>query len=264
MLFIKLGGSLITDKTRENAPRVAILSRLAYELSDALRLHPQPILLGHGSGSFGHVAAKKYGTRAGVHSAEDWRGFSHVSVVAAQINRIVADAMLAAHVPVMSFLPSALVTCHNGVITNIKHDGIATALEHGLVPMVMGDVAFDTQRGGTIVSCEEVFGSLASQLSVTRILLAGETEGVYEKYPDGAIIPTLTPADWEHKRGGIGGSRGADVTGGMASKVRDMLNLVQTNPALTVHIFSGLAEGNLARAIAGETIGTTIQHDRHP
>jgi isopentenyl phosphate kinase (EC 2.7.4.-) len=62
MFFLKLGGSLITDKTRENAPRLDVIRRLAREISGALATAPPKLVLGHGSGSFGHAAARKYGT----------------------------------------------------------------------------------------------------------------------------------------------------------------------------------------------------------
>ena len=79
LTFIKLGGSLITDKTRPYTPRLDVLQLLAYEILDAQRATPGlPIVLGHGSGSFGHTAAKKHGTRQGVASPEGWQGFNEV------------------------------------------------------------------------------------------------------------------------------------------------------------------------------------------
>ena len=262
MIFLKLGGSLITDKTQPNTPRLNVLNRLAQEIAQSLITNnQQPLLLGHGSGSFGHAAAKKYGTRQGVRDAAGWRGFAEVSVAAARLNRIVADSLHEAGVLVISVLPSASVMCADGVIEHMDAQMIHTALAHGLAPLVMGDVALDSVRGGTIVSTEEVFGYLSQQLPVTRILLAGETEGVYERYSPGnpgPVIAKITPQNWAQISGGIGGSRGADVTGGMASKVRDMVALVQANPNISVQIFSGLTAGNVARALAGEMPGTQI------
>jgi isopentenyl phosphate kinase len=261
MIFLKLGGSLITDKTQGNTPRLDVLKRLAHEIAHSQISYPKSLLLGHGSGSFGHAAAKKHGTRQGVHSPADWRGFAEVSVAAARLNRIVADCLHQAGLPVISVLPSASVVCVDGVLSSMDTQLIQTSLAHGLTPLVMGDVALDTVRGGTIVSTEEVFGYLSRQFPVTRILLAGETEGVYERYSPqspGPIIPNITPQNWAEISSGIGGSRGADVTGGMASKVRDMVALVQANPSITVQIFSGMLEGNVYRALAGELVGTQV------
>jgi isopentenyl phosphate kinase len=263
MIFLKLGGSLITDKTRENMPRPEVIARLAREIAAHLqeRGKAEPLLIGHGSGSFGHAAARKYGTRDGVRADADWRGFAEVSVVAARLNRLVADALHDAGVPVVSAPPSASARCEDGRIVAMDTRLIRAALDHGLVPLVQGDVALDTARGGTIVSTEEVFAYLAGEFPVTHILLAGETEGVYGHAPEapGDIIECITPQNWETLRGGVGGSRGADVTGGMASKVRDMLALVSARAGLTALIFSGLEEGNVARALRGELIGTLVR-----
>ncbi|MCS7056677.1 MAG: isopentenyl phosphate kinase [Thermoflexales bacterium] len=274
MIFLKLGGSLITDKTRPNTPRLDVIRRLAMEIVDWYRERAPGsaprLLLGHGSGSFGHAAAKRYGTRAGVRNAEGWRGFAEVSVAAARLNRIVADALHEAGLPIVSFCPSASARCVDGRLVYLDVVPIRTALEHGLVPLVMGDVAFDDVRGGTIVSTEEVFAYLADGLPVTHVLLAGETEGVYrgftaakEEVPQRpgaalAVVPRITPLNWDQVREGVGGSRGADVTGGMASKVRDMLDLVTAHPTVTVRIFSGLVENGISRALRGEPIGTEI------
>ena len=56
----------------------------------------------------------------------------------------------------------------------------------------------------------------------------------------------------------VGGAASADVTGGMASKVEQMLNLVHKLPNLTAQIFSGEKEKQLERALSGETVGTLI------
>jgi len=258
MIFLKLGGSLITDKTRDNTPRMDVIQRLAREISAHYAENPQPLVIGHGSGSFGHAVAKRFGTRKGVNTPEAWRGFAEVSVVAARLNRLVADALHDAGLPIVSVPPSASALCVNGQLVTLDMRLTRAALEHDMVPLVMGDVALDTLRGGTIVSTEEVFFYMAAQLPVTRILLAGETTGVYRSMADHTIIPRINPATWAQVQAGIGASRGADVTGGMASKVRDMITLVTRQPGISVHIFSALEEGNITRALNGEQIGTEI------
>ncbi len=64
LTFLKLGGSLITDKDSPHTARPEILRRLADEIVAARQSNPaMQLLIGHGSGSFGHMPAKKYGTR---------------------------------------------------------------------------------------------------------------------------------------------------------------------------------------------------------
>ena len=63
MIFLKLGGSLITDKTAVSTIRPPIVHRLAGEIAAARAQNPDlRLMLGHGAGSFGHVAAAKHNT----------------------------------------------------------------------------------------------------------------------------------------------------------------------------------------------------------
>ena len=66
LTFLKLGGSLITDKRTAQAFRADIASRVAFEIAQALEIAPQPLIIGHGSGSFGHFPAHAHGTIRGV------------------------------------------------------------------------------------------------------------------------------------------------------------------------------------------------------
>jgi isopentenyl phosphate kinase len=259
MLFLKLGGSLITDKTGVEVMRPDVLTRLAGEIARARQANPElRLLIGHGGGSFGHVAAAQHDTRQGVTTAVQWRSFAEVHAAMARLNRLVAEALLAAGVPAMSLQPSAIARCEDGRITYINAKPIQSALEAGLVPVIYGDVAFDAVRGGTIISTEEVMAALAEDLRPSWLLLAGEVAGVFDL--NRALIPTITQANYAQVEVALGGSRGTDVTGGMASKVRSMLALTARLPQLRMRIFSGLVMG-VVEHVLGEpetAVGTLI------
>ncbi|MEE9188865.1 MAG: hypothetical protein V3U36_05795, partial [Anaerolineales bacterium] len=77
LTLLKLGGSLITDKSRPRTLRLETLVRLADEIASALQQRPSlRLIIGHGAGSYGHVSAKQHGTRQGVHTPNQWRGFA--------------------------------------------------------------------------------------------------------------------------------------------------------------------------------------------
>lgn len=260
MIFLKLGGSLITEKETPSALRAGVLARAAGEIAAARAADPQlRLLLGHGSGSFGHFPAKQHNTRAGVRSPEQWRGFVEVCQQAAALNRLVMDALHDAEQPALSFPPSASVAAADGAIGTWNLEPIRAALDARLLPVVYGDVAFDSKRGGTILSTEDLFAYLAQQLKPTRILLAGDEDGVLANYAkDPQLIPELTPATYAQFAAGIRGPAAPDVTGGMAGKVQAMLAVVQQNPGCEVRIFSGLVPGNIEKAIAGAPLGTRL------
>ncbi len=259
MLFLKLGGSLITDKTGVEVVRPDVLNRLADEIAQAKANNSDlRLLVGHGGGSFGHVAAARHNTRQGVQTAEQWHSFAEVHAAMARLNRLVVEALLAAGVPALSLQPSALARCENGRIITIDAASIQAALDAGLVPVIYGDVAFDASRGGTIISTEEIMAALVEDLRPLWLLLAGVTDGVLDEA--GQLIPVITPVNIPQIEAALGGSHGTDVTGGMASKVRGMLALTEQHPSLQVRIFSGLGVETVGRVLREpETaVGTQI------
>lgn len=256
LTLVKLGGSLITDKHVEKSFRRDVMLRLADEIAYVLDYSPSTrILLGHGSGSFGHFAAQKANTIRGVRTKEDWLAFANVSMVAAELNYLVCECLQLAGVPVWRFQPSASLMADNGEVVNMSVEGIETALGVGIVPVVFGDVSLDRSLGGTIISTEKLFFYLSSILSVQRILLVGEVDGVYDLH--GHVVPLINQENFSLVSVSIGGSSGVDVTGGMETKVSDMLKLVTSD--MTIRILSGLKE-NLLRDTLLETIhpGTLI------
>lgn len=265
-IFLKLGGSLITDKTRIEHARNRIIRRLAREIKAAHEARPDlRIVLGHGSGSFGHAAAKKHGTREGVKDRAGWLGYAEVAAAAARLNQIVTNLFVAEGVPVVSLPPSASARCDDGRVSYLDTFVLRAMLEHGLVPLVQGDVALDAVRGATIVSTEDVFIYLTREFQPAHILLSGEVAGVYEHSDTtGAIIPVITPGNVNQYASALGGSHGTDVTGGMIGKVNQMLDVVQHHPAIEARIFSGAVRGNVQRLLIDPSapIGTAIRNEQ--
>jgi isopentenyl phosphate kinase len=274
LIFLKLGGSLITDKTQPYTPRLDLIEDVALQISTAIKNQPNlRLVIGHGSGSFGHVAASEYHTRAGfvprasplIHRERDetegnyWKGFAEVWYQASALNRFVMKALNKTNVPSIALPPSANVIASDGQVSIWETTAIRMALAAGLVPVIYGDVAFDEVRGGTILSTEDLFGFLARALNPQRILLAGLESAVWEDFPARTRkIATITPQSFDGIRAGVGQADGADVTGGMQAKVTQMLDLVQQNPEMKIQIFSGAEPGSIGRALAGETLGTWI------
>ena len=170
LIFLKLGGSLITDKTRPYTARLAKLDDLAIQIAAALRENADlRLVLGHGSGSFGHQAASQFDTRRGVSGPEAWRGFAEVWYQASTLNRLVIEALRRAGLPAVTFSPATSVTAHDGKVFIWDHYPLQSALSNGLLPVIHGDVVFDEVRGGTILSTEDLFVHLARQLNPERI-----------------------------------------------------------------------------------------------
>lgn len=261
--FLKLGGSLITVKSQAHTARMDVLNRLAGEIAESLNTRPgYHLVVGHGSGSFGHIPGKRFGTRAGVNTPEQWRGFSEVWYEATALTRIVVEALHAASLPVIVFSPSSSAIARDGAVANWDLSPLKAALQAGLLPVIHGDVVFDQLRGGTILSTEDLFGYMVQELQPERVLLAGIEEGVWADYPQcSMLIPEITPDTLPDILPSLGGSSATDVTGGMLSKVQQSMDMVIEHPTLSVQIFSGTKPGNVREVLAGTPVGT-ILHTR--
>jgi isopentenyl phosphate kinase len=260
LVFLKLGGSLITDKTRPYTARLEKLDDLAAQIATALHENADlRLVLGHGSGSFGHTAASQFDTRRGVSGPEAWRGFAEVWYQASRLNRLVVEALRRAGLPAVTFSAAASVTAHDRKVFVWDCYPLQSALANGLLPVVHGDVAFDQVRNGTILSTEDLFVHLAQQLHPERILLAGKERGVWADFPARQrLLEEITPGSFAQQAPGLGGAAGIDVTGGMLSKVTEMLTLVEQVPGLEVLIFSGEEPGIIQQALRGGNPGTHL------
>jgi len=257
-IFLKLGGSLITDKTKTRVFRQKILSNIVTEIKILATQFPDlSWIVGHGSGSFGHVEAKKYDTANGVVSEDQWLGFSKVSHVASELNQLVWSEFVRQDVPAIKFQPSASLVVNDGVVQSMEVSSIKTALEHHLIPLIHGDVGFDKLIGGTIVSTEMLFQYLISHIKAEKIILLGEVDGVLDD--DGQVIPEITPQTFDFIKAHLHGSRGVDVTGGMYQKVYDMLQIIEQNPETQVIIANGQTKNVLRKIFEYDsTVGTKI------
>lgn len=258
-IFVKFGGSVITDKRVAESADIETIQRLASAVATARRRRPGlRIVLSHGSGSFGHVAAAKYGIHKGLAADADWYGFAATSAAALRLNRLVVDALIAAQVPAISFQPSATIETANGQVQEWHTAHIAKALDYGMVPVVHGDVSFDRIQGSAIASTEMLLQWLCRvpALQPRKIILIGES-AVYtadpHKNPDAVRIPMIHRGNIDHVMGGASGSYGVDVTGGMASKLALMWRLIESLPQLQVQF---IAPDDLLfeKALLGEMI----------
>lgn len=257
--LLKLGGSLITDKKVPHTARKDVIRRLGEEIRAAWDASGEPLIIGHGSGSFGHVPAKQYGTRHGVHTEDEWKGFAEVHAEATALNRIITDSLREAGLPVLSFVPMDSIRTSNGEITFWDTAILQECLSHHIIPLIFGDTVFDKVLGGTILSTEDLFTYLCGVFSEPpRILLAGLETGVWKDYPKNTELVHKISAGSSDNDSFIQESEFTDVTGGMHEKVRLMKSLIIKNKAASAIIFSGEESGNVRKALEGRQTGTVI------
>ena len=257
LTLVKLGGSLITDKRRPGR------ARLAGEIAAAKNLAGR-LIVGHGSGSFGHPAAARHEVHRGVREAAQLLGVARTQARAATLHRLVVEALLDAGAAPFSLAPSSYMTASAGRPVGLSIAPLLHALDRGLLPVTYGDVVLDRRQGATICSTETVFHALVKALrrrgfEVERVLWLGETEGVYDA--DGALVEEITGANLGRVLAATGAAAGTDVTGGMRHRLETTAALARAG--VDSWILDGLVPGALARALAGgEVAGTRVAASR--
>jgi len=262
LILVKLGGSLITDKSKPFTPRIDVIKRLAEEIHESREKANINIILGHGGGSFPHAPAKEYRTDLGLIDKESFRGIAKVQDAASRLNRIIVNSLIEVGENAFSVQPSATFLTEEDTIKNWYTEPLSFILNSGMLPVVYGDVAIDVRKGCSIISTEEILNYLARQFNSKRIILAGIVDGVFNKdpnkYEDAKFIPEINSKNYKEVREFLGGSAGIDVTGGMITKVDKMFEL--TKFGVEIEIINGLKEGYLQRALIGERgLGTIIR-----
>jgi isopentenyl phosphate kinase len=239
LILIKLGGSVITDKSKPFTARTDVISKLAKEIKKDFLGKNSDLIIGHGGGSFPHVSAARYQTQKGIINRDSIWGFCETADAAIQINRIIIKEFLALKVPVASFAPLSFIYKPKTIFEHIKK-----ALGIGIVPVVYGDVIMNPKQGFEIYSGEKTLDLLANKLSKfykkIKIVYFTDTNGVYDD--KGKTISLITPENFRQIKKFIKGSGNTDVTGGMIHKVKESLSLVRKLDA-EVTITNGLSRG---------------------
>ncbi|MCX6764747.1 MAG: isopentenyl phosphate kinase [Candidatus Nealsonbacteria bacterium] len=261
LIFVKLGGGLITDKTTPYTPKLDVIGRLAQEIIEARKEKNFNLLLGHGGGSFPHTSAKKYKTHEGFLNQESKYGFCKVRSDAAELNQIVIKFLIEAGEKVFSIPPSSCFLSSNSEISDSYLKTTKKLLDYNIVPVFYGDAVVDLKKGCCILSTEKILLYLAKKLKPKEVIIADKVDGVFTDDPlknkEAQFIPKINRKNWNKIKKYLKGSDGIDVTGGMLHKVEKSLELAKTGSK--VLIINGNKPDYLKRALLGELLGTQIE-----
>jgi len=260
LTVLKLGGSVITDKTKEFTPSTETIARIMKEISTT---EDESLIIVHGGGSYGHPLAKLYRLSNGHTNQTQILGFARTRQAMMDLNKIILDSAIENHLPCISVQPSAFIRTRNRRIEDIDLRIVSGLMDLHMIPVMFGDVVLDMQLGFSILSGDQLASRLAIELGAKRMILAADVDGVFDSdpktNPKAYLMERMTTQDAEalierEKQD----DRGSDVTGRMMGKIKEMLAAVEKG--IQVVVLNGCVPGRISNALTGRrTIGTVIE-----
>ncbi len=254
-IIIKLGGSVITDKSAKNVPKLGKIS----EIADAISSLSGELILIHGAGSFAHPIVLEHRLQEGLSSKEQLKGFVEAKYQLLELQRILIREFQSRDVMVAPIMPSSCIVASDGRISAFNLAPIRKFMELGLMPLLHGDLVPDRKRGLSVVSGDQLALHLAERMRARMVIFGCDVDGLFDRDPrddpDAKLIPLVTPSNYEEALRAAGGSGGSDVTGGMRGKVLESIRLARKG--IEVVILNLNRPWELGKAIRGEPLRCT-------
>jgi len=256
LIILKLGGSVITEKSKPFTVNYNNLNRLVKEISNALNSSNFSLILIHGAGSFGHTTVAKYGIDKGIKTRKQVFGFAETQKVQEELNNIVVQTLQDQGLPAIPCQPSSHAIMRSGKLSQIFLDSIKGFLEIGLIPVLYGVPAYDEDRGCSILSGDEIASHIAKKLEAKRVIFGVDTDGILDY--NNKLIEEITPEKFKKMKKYVKGSKATDVTGGMLGKLEKISILAGTGTE--VEIVNANKPSIIERGLKGERgLGTLIR-----
>ena len=258
-IIVKLGGSIISDKTKRSTARIDVITQLVKELS-SVKSHP--IVVVHGGGSFGHFPAKEYDLRRGGRSRKKKVGVTETAWEMTNLGHLIHTAFLESEQPAIPIRASSIIVALDGRISHMDLQALREFLRQGFIPILSGDVAADTVTGFTIVSGDQISMYLARLLDSEKVIFATDVKGLFtsdpKEDPMARRIDLITPETLEQvlEEVAVGtASNAADVTEGMRGKLTEIFKGLPDG--CEVIITDIRKPGTLNRIINGQPVPAT-------
>lgn len=256
LVFVKLGGSLITDKYKPYTAKQNTINKLAESIGKIISANKDTAyIIGNGAGSYGHYAATQYSHRTPF-------GFSFIQQKVKDLNSKLIDALLMQKIPSISIPFSSISIAKDSTSFSVYQDSLLGYLETGIIPVVYGDVVYDSANVSTIFSTEKIFSVLIEKLRdiyrIDRVIHLTVVDGLLDE--NGVVIPRVTNANFNTIKKHLFKTEGFDVTGGMLHKIEESLALAKSG--IKTHIVNGRIDDVLLRILMKkESIGTEISSE---
>jgi isopentenyl phosphate kinase len=259
LLVLKLGGSLITDKSKPYSLRADVLKKAAAETAGLVKDGTvEKLVVVHGVGSYGHPPVIEHKLYKGFIDPSQLLPLSRTQTKVNELRTAVTTALQDEGVAVNLFHTSSIATARRGKITSMSLEAVKGFLTIGMVPVLGGDVVQDAEIGFSVGSGDQVAAILAKELGATDLVFATDVDGVYDsdpkKNPGAHLIPEVSLSLGVASASSTSG----DASGAMKGKIGALTDLaLEMKAGLKVAIISMMEPGRLCGLLKGEPVKAT-------
>lgn len=260
IVFIKLGGSLITEKDKPFTVRLDVIERLSLQIKEIYSIRSDiQLVLGTGAGSFGHYPVVTHNLKDGIVNSEQSIGFGDVNNRVTELNSLVVESLIKNNIAVNAINASSIFTAADGRLKTSSLESFFGMLDLNIVPIIYGNIIYDSKKGCTIFSTEKIFEILINVLLqnkyvVDKVIHLSIVDGVLDEKKE--IIRHITQENFEEVKKHLYQTEGYDVTGGMLHKIEKSLEY--TDKGIQTFILSGNNSSWKNIIIENTSFGTQI------
>lgn len=258
LIVLKLGGSMLTDKSTPYKIREDVIKSVAVEIKECIDLVLiKSLVIVHGVGSFGHPPVLKYNLHKGFRNKDQLISMSKTQLIVNEFRKTIATTFLEEGVPINLMHASSMVVGNKMVIADHAFTSLKGFLSLGMVPLIGGDMMYDTSMGFSVCSGDQLAVVLSRILHAKQLLLATDVPGVFDKDPKSGepaqLLKEININEIEQLLSKTNETIKTDASGKMRGKLLSLVSIKhQIQEGLAVAILSMNRKGVLKNYLKGE------------
>lgn len=262
LTVIKLGGSILTDKSTPYTANDEKITSIAKELKECMDSGLiEDLIIVHGVGSFGHVPVLKHKLHLGFQSPNQLIAMSQTQHEMNEFRLRLTEKMIENGIPVNLLHPSSFCTSEKMKITVSFLNAVRGYFSIGMIPLMGGDMLYDSKMGFSVGGGDQLMVLLAKQLSADNVLFVSDVDGVYDsdpkQNPEAKILESVTLGSLKEIIEKTDSAPLKDVSGAMKGKLQAIYSLSdEIINGTQVSLFSMKEYGNL-KSLLGDSRAST-------
>ena len=264
LTVLKLGGSLLTDKTKPYVIRKDVLESAAREIKECISEGLiQSLILVHGVGSYGHPLVLEHQLHKGFQSTDQILPIAKTQAKVNEFRQIIVKQFHDIDIPMVLLHPSSMIISEKMRMTNYFLDALRSFVDLKTVPLLGGDMLIDSVMGWSVGSGDQLAVLLAKELGAKKLIFASDVSGIYDADPkkisDALPIERINLNELNATLERMGVSGVTDASGAMKGKLKSIVPVKsEIEKGLDVGLISMMTYGNLKLFLKGEE----VQHTR--